>query len=153
MRRSSSSAAGRGSLTLVDVLQVQGFLSGALPSASGGGTTAQTYGGLELAAVAASTADYALATLVAVAPASIRMVFAYASTAGAGATTIDVLKNGVGVYHDPTHRPTLGAGLTGPFTSYPPDNRSVRRGDVLILKVVGTAGHSGVVATAALEEP
>jgi hypothetical protein len=140
-------------LTLVDVAQVQGFLSGALPSASGGGTTAQTYGGLELAPVATSTADYVLATLVTVAPATIRMVFAYAAAAGAGATTIDLLKNGVSVYHDPLHRPALGAGATGAFTSYPPDNRSVRRGDLLVLKVVGTAGHSGVVATAALEEP
>lgn len=94
-----------------------------------------------------------LAAMVACAPGQVRTVLCAASVKGSGATIVDLQKNGVSMYHDPTHRPTLPAG-TGKFFGYIPDDRTVQIGDLLSLVVVqASSGSSGVVATAAIEEP
>jgi hypothetical protein len=99
-------------------------------------------------------AGQTLAALVACAAGQIRTVACY-STGGTGSTPtiIDVRKNGVTVYTDPTHRPTLAGGQSGKFTSFIPNKRSFVNGDVLSLYCVQAGGHAGVIATAALEEP
>jgi hypothetical protein len=80
-------------------------------------------------------------------------VVAACQGSGGTATIIDVRNNGTSIYTDPAHRPTLGAGLTGRFTSFLPDHRAVQIGDILTLVVVQAGGHSNVAITAALEEP
>lgn len=112
---------------------IQGYLSGAVQTTSQAGDT--------------------LAAMIAVARGQIRRVAAVASSTGATPTIIDVRKNQVSMYHDPTQRPTLAGGLTGKFTSYPPTSYAVNAGDLITLVLVQTGGHGGVVATAALEEP
>jgi hypothetical protein len=104
---------------------------------------------------AAPTTDQVLAVWVAVVPAKIRMV-ACATTGGSGgasATIVDVRKNGVSVYKNLASRPTLPAGQTGVFVTYPPDVSNVRRGDVLTLVCAQAGVNAPVAATVAIEEP
>ena len=97
--------------------------------------------------------DQVIAAMVAVAPGQIRTVVAGANTKGSGTTIVDLRKNGVSMYHDPTHRPTLPSGA-GKFLGYVPDDRTIQVGDLITLVVVQvSSGSSGVVATAAIEEP
>lgn len=114
--------------------RIQGFLSG------GSGNVSPNSGQV-------------LAALVACAPGQIRTVVAAASVKGTGTTIVDLQKNGTSMYHDPTHRPTIPAG-SGKFFGYVPDDRAIQIGDLLSLVVVQVSGgSSGVVATAAIEEP
>jgi hypothetical protein len=89
----------------------------------------------------------------------IRLVVAACNpnTAGGGSATImDVQKNGASVWTDPTHRPTLPAGTTGgaqTFTTYKPNNGSLRRGDIITLVCIQAGGKSNVAMTAAIEDP
>jgi len=102
----------------------------------------------------APNAEQVLALLVACAPGQIRSVACYSQGGiGGTATIIDVRKNGVSTYHNPSNRPTLAAGQTGKFTSYAPDNGAVVGGDIIALVCAQAGGHTGVAATAALEEP
>lgn len=114
---------------------IQGFVSG--------GTTT------------APTNEQVLAMMVAVMPARIRMVACATSggSGGASPTIMDVRKNGLSVYASLAHRPTLPAGQTGVFVTYPPDNSSLRRGDVLTLVCAQAGVNAPVAATVALEEP
>lgn len=120
--------------TLQGVHRIQGFLTG------GSGNVAPSGGQI-------------LAMLVACAPGQIRTVMAAASSKGTGATIIDLQKNGTSVWRDPTHRPTLTTSA-GRFFGYIPDDRIVQIGDILTLIVIQSSpGSTGVVATAAIEEP
>ena len=111
---------------------IQGFISG--------GTTTNP------------TANQVLAYYCACVPGVIRIVMAAASASGGTATILDVRKNGTSVWTDPTHRPTLAAGKSGAFTTYPPDRGALMPGDLVSLVVV-QAGNVDVAMTAAIEEP
>lgn len=115
--------------------QIQGFLSGG--------------------SLTSPSAEQVLAWLVAPYPARVRVVACAAQFAGTSTTIIDFRINGSSAYTDPSHRPTLLPGESGAFTSYPPDKRAIRRGDILQLIVAAATagGPTQVVATAALEEP
>jgi hypothetical protein len=119
---------------LADPTRIQGYLSGF--------------------ASTAPNAEQVLAALVAGAPGQIRTVTCYSQSGSGGtATIIDVRKNGVTAYTNPANRPTLAAGQTGKFTSFIPNSRNVRAGDILTLVCAQAGGHAGVIATVALEEP
>jgi hypothetical protein len=118
---------------MADATKVQGFLTGGAVTSPSGGQV--------------------LAILCAPARAQIRTVVAACGTSGGTATIVDVRNNGVSVYTDPAHRPTLPAGVSGRFTSFLPNRRAVNIGDILTLVVVQAGGHSNVAVTAALEEP
>jgi hypothetical protein len=80
----------------------------------------------------------------------------YAGTAGSGvgSTVVDLLRNGVSVWHSAGSKPTLAAASTGAFANLAPDSRVLKPGDLLtwqVLSVPSVAGHSRLTVTAALE--
>jgi len=111
---------------------IQGFISG--------GTTTNPTNGQVLAYYCACVSGV------------IRIVVGAASASGSGATILDVRKNGASVWTDPTHRPTLAAGKSGSFLTYPPDRGNLVRGDIVQLIVV-QASNVDVAMTVAIEEP
>jgi hypothetical protein len=121
-------------VTLADPSLIQGFLSGGVQTSPSAGQV--------------------FAIMCACAPAQIRSVVA-ASRSGVGTTDtiLDVRNNGLSIWTNPTHRPTLAAGKTGRFAGQIPNHRAVQIGDVLTLVVVQAGGHADVAATAALEQP
>jgi hypothetical protein len=120
-------------------MAIQGFISGGLTTQPG--------------------ANQVLAVYCVCVPGVIRNVVAACipgTAGGASATIMDVQKNGASVWTDPTHRPTLPAGTGGQqqvFTTYKPNNGSLRRGDVITLICIQAGGKSNVAMTAAVEDP
>lgn len=110
---------------------MQGFLSGAAVTPSNG---------------------LVLTSMVAPGPLKVTAVVGSAASSGAGATVLDLRKNGASMYHASSARPTIAAGATGKFTLAPPSDRAVGQFDVLSLLVLTAGGHGTVVATAALED-
>jgi hypothetical protein len=94
-----------------------------------------------------------LAALVAPGPSRVAVVVGSAASSGAGATVLDVRKNGVSMYHGAALRPTIAAGAVGKFTLANPTDRALSQFDVLSLIVLTAGGHGTVVATASLEDP
>ena len=118
---------------LADVSRhIQGFISG--------GTTSNP------------VANQVLAYYCVCVPGVIRIVTAATSGTTSTPTIMDVRKNTVSVWTDPTHRPTLAAGKSGSFTTYPPDRGALMPGDIVTLVVV-QAGNVDVAITVAIEEP
>jgi hypothetical protein len=115
--------------------QIQGFLNGFSAAAP---TSAQLLGGMT-AAVPGTVRSVACAS--------------QGGSSGGVATIIDVRKNGTSMYTNPANRPTLAAGKLGVFSSIPPDNRSLRPGDVLTLVCAQAGVNAPVAATVAIEEP
>jgi hypothetical protein len=100
-------------------------------------------------------ANQVLAALVVCEPGQIRQVrcVTLPGSGGGTATIIDVRKNGASVWTNPANRPTLAAGVTGVFTTYPPNNRSLRPNDVLTLVCAQAGVNAPVAATVVIEEP
>jgi len=113
--------------------RVQGFLGGMAPTI---------------------TVNQILAAMVAVSTGRVRVVRCVATSVGAaGSTVIDMRRNGVSMYRTAAQRPTLVGTASGQFSAFAPDEQAFQPGDVLSLIVATSAGHGGVIATAALEEP
>jgi len=101
-----------------------------------------------------TSVEQVLVAMVATRPAQIRTVTCYSQgSTGASVTIIDVRNNGVSVYTNPASRPSIAAGATGKFTSTLPNHQAVRVGDIISLVCAAAGGHTGVIATAAVEEP
>jgi len=67
---------------------------------------------------------------------------------------LDVRKNGISMWTNPAHRPTLPAASTQRvFTTYPPDNGTVVPGDIITLVCVQNGSRGSAAMTVAVEEP
>ena len=101
----------------------------------------------------APNAEQVLAIMCVAQPGRVRSVIAATNGAGNQTCIIDLRKNGVSVWTDPAHRPSLAAGKAGLFTSYPPDRRALQTGDILTLVVAQSGNNANVAATAVIEYP
>ncbi len=109
-------------------------------------------------ALGAVLADQVLVKVVMPCDGRIGGVQADADTAGAGAgsTVLDVTVAGTSIYASTALKPTLLGTSTGNFDSGRPDNRALKVGDEIVLKVSGVpagSGHGQLAFTVAIERP